>query len=610
MLGEINLNQWKCVAELVDNSVDGFLSSIRDGHSLNAARVHINLPTNPKGNGRVTVRDNGPGMCPGSLEKAVRAGWSGNTPINSLGMFGMGFNISTARLGTVTTVWTTRADDQEWHGLKIDFDELQTQRHFRTPHLTRPKLEPEEHGTEVTIERLKTDQMAWLSKTANVSKVRRELAKAYSSMLRPKGSPLSFNLSVNGTSIEGARHCVWDEHRSVETPGAGTVSAYQAVDTQLPNRPYCVNCWQWLQVGQTDCPSCGSSENVVERARRVHGWLGIQRYLSANDYGIDFIRNGRKIEMGNAELFYWANDDETPEKEYPIDDPRDRGRIVGEIHLDHARVVYTKDRFDRTDPAWEEMVRITRGDGPLRPAKAAQAGFAPNDSPLYALYQAFRRSTPRNAKTTGGWAQVLVVKDNDLAEDLAKRFHRGEADCQDDTKWMELVEEEDIKILGGGGGPLPRVPPGFEGPVKDADHPKEEPGTEMDDQPPPRQSPIASLSRIFVHDSTGQRWDVHALEVEEDDPELPPEAPWTMTREPSGKERFLVRSQHPVFKSITFTELDALLVQLAWTVTDFKRYQPNPPDFPIVLGQDECETWNAKNAKHGCAAGINRNVME
>ena len=25
---------------------------------------------------------------------------------------------------------------------------------------------------------------------------------------------------------------------------------------------------------------------------------------------------------------------------------------------------------------------------------------------------------------------------------------------------------------------------------------------------------------------------------------------------------------------------------------------------------DECETWNAKNAKHGCAAGINRNVME
>lgn len=28
MLGEINLDQWRCIAELIDNSVDGFLSKV------------------------------------------------------------------------------------------------------------------------------------------------------------------------------------------------------------------------------------------------------------------------------------------------------------------------------------------------------------------------------------------------------------------------------------------------------------------------------------------------------------------------------------------------------------------------------------------------------
>jgi len=77
--------------------------------------------------------------------------------------------------------------------------------------------------------------------------------------------------------------------------------------------------------------------------------------LTANDYGIDFIRHGRKIEIANKELFFW-NDGQIVEEEYPIDDPRHRGRIVGEIHLDHCRVTYTNDRFDRNDPVWDEML--------------------------------------------------------------------------------------------------------------------------------------------------------------------------------------------------------------------------------------------------------------
>ena len=103
---------------------------------------------------------------------------------------------------------------------------------------------------------------------------------------------------------------------------------------------------------------------------------------------------------------------------------------MGEIHLDHCRVSYTKDRFDRNDPAWEDMIRAVRGDGPLRPDKAREIGFAENYSPLSKLYQVFRRSSPKS-KVAGAYAKLLVVPEsvggNELAEALADRFYAGEA---------------------------------------------------------------------------------------------------------------------------------------------------------------------------------------
>ena len=133
MLGEISLEQWRCIAELVDNSVDGFLSSTRSGSSISSPEVHVVLPTSSAPQSKVVIRDNGPGMTSDMLEKAVRAGGTGNNPIDNLGLFGMGFNIATARLGSNTIVWTTRTGDSEWHGLRIDFDQLRRQGHFRTP---------------------------------------------------------------------------------------------------------------------------------------------------------------------------------------------------------------------------------------------------------------------------------------------------------------------------------------------------------------------------------------------------------------------------------------------------------------------------------------------
>lgn len=592
MLGEINLAQWRCLAELVDNAVDGFLSMIRADDVPGDPEISVSVPMKNDPSARVTVSDNGPGMAPDRLERSVRAGWSGNNPVDSLGMFGMGFNIATARLGTVTTVWTSRKDEAEEHGLRIDFDELRKQGHFRTPRLTRTKTDPTMSGTSITIERLKPDQRAWLVKHGNRSTVKQELAKAYSSMLRPNGVPMSFKLVLNGKRVPALYHCVWDETRSVETSRHGTVSAVQKIDRRLPDRPFCTACWQWLAATDTVCPACGVATNVVQRKRHVHGWIGLQRYLSATDYGIDFIRNGRKVEIGNRDLFSWCDPNSgAVELEYPIDDPRQRGRFVGEIHLDHCRVTYMKDRFDRTDPAWDEMAAIARGEGPLQPQKAARLGYSVNQTPLFKLYQAFRRSSPPKARVAGGWANVLVVKDNDRAEEMAKKFHDGIPEYQLDTKWWELVEEEDNRLLTPSGGAGKAAPgtsgggalSGF-GASTGAPIGRTSAAAPPPTPTPPKRTPIASLTREYRHDGTSLRWDVKAFEVGAGDPDLGrADRPWTLRKLPDGSDEFFVNTRHAIFRSATLTELDGLLCELAYRAADFSRDQRDAPAFSEML---------------------------
>ncbi|MCB9779717.1 MAG: ATP-binding protein [Alphaproteobacteria bacterium] len=602
MLGEINLAQWRCLAELVDNSVDGFLAALRGGASIDSAEILVNLPTSDAPSSRVTVRDNGPGMTPETLEQAVKAGWSGNNPIDSLGMFGMGFNIATARLGGVTTVWTSTAGEQVEHGLRIDFEELLRQRHFSTPHLTRPKADPAAHGTEVSVERLKPDQRTWLAKASNRSAVKRELSRAYSSMLRDGGVPLTFKLTLNGTKVSATQHCVWDDQRFVNNSRFDKVYAVMPIDRRLPDRPFCLACWQWLSATDQACPACGRPDDVIPRKRHVHGWIGLQRYLSDSSYGIDFIRNGRKIEISNRDLFYWRDpNSDAEELEYPIDDVRSRGRFVGEIHLDHCRVTYMKDRFDRTDPAWAEMVGIVRGEGPLQPQKASGLGFAGNDSPLFRLFQAFRRSSPPNAKVAGVWANVLVVRDNDRAEEMAKKFHEGDPEYQTDEKWWELVVAEDNKQLtpgpgagtgggaSGGGGGLPGFGSGGgtpppPGPSTTAPGAGARTNTPPTPPPPPPRTERPDLSRQYVHEATSVQWTVKAYEVAPSDPELDGgKRAWKAKTLPQGDTDFYFDPRHRVFRSATLTPFDALLAELAFRTADFLRGRANAPTFDAVL---------------------------
>lgn len=592
MLGEINFQQWQCLAELIDNSIDSFLSARQTGTEIQHPQVAISLPMSSDSGARISVRDNGPGMAADTLENAVKAGWTGNDPMGYLGMFGMGFNIATARLGKVTEVWSTQQGDREWIGLQIDFDKLITQRHFRTPVLVRPKTEAHEHGTEVTIKRLKPEQLEWLAKPGNRSRINRRLREVYSSMLQANGEPIGVQIEVNGNKLTARRHCAWGDTESSERIVThnrfGPIPAFQIIDHPLSERRFCTKCWIWLAVNQRECLSCESAGDVVTRKRRVHGWLGVQRYLDRNEFGIDFLRHGRKIEMASRDLFYWQ-DDGPKELEYPIDDPRQRGRLVGEIHLDHCRVTYTKDQFDRNDPAWGEMVHIVRGEGPLRPDKAKDRGYGKNRSPLFLLFQAFRRSTPK-PKVAGCYARHLVVRNNDQAQELAKQFHAQKVEYQSDQKWWELVEEEDKKLLAEDD-PSGGADNFFEDDESNGAEPgggeQEENGSEEAEgdeiSKPPRREPFPSLTREYRESITDQRWTIEAYSVSDDDPELAgSNCPWSLRRTPSMFEFFVAKS-HSVFSSATMTPLDALLAELAWSAMDFMRGGSVDIEFGEVL---------------------------
>ncbi|MDG5750475.1 ATP-binding protein [Qipengyuania sp. XHP0211] len=576
MLGEINLHQWRCVAELVDNGIDALVEAARSGNPVESPEITITIPTSDKPNAQLVVRDNAAGMSIDTLEHAVRAGWTGNDPLTNLGLFGMGFNIATARLGGVTEVWTTRENDPEWVGVRIDLNELRTSRTFKVPRRTRPKLDHSTHGTEIIVSKLKPEQRQYLARSGNLATIRRHLARSYSSLLQASQAG-RIRFKVNGTNLEPRRHCHWDPDREVKLPDGTEVNAVETFDVKLAPRRYCTSCMRTLASDEDACPTNAPECRVVERERRVRGWVGLQRYLHKSDFGIDFIRNGRKIEIGSKDLFAWTDGD-SEEIEYPIDDPRNRGRFVGEVHMDHCRVSYTKDRFERDDPSWQEMVSIVRGQGPLRPLTAKQRGYAGNTSPLYKLFQAFRRSSPQGKN--GLWSRILVVKDNDRAEQMAQSFHANDPDYIEDHAWWELVKEQDQAILGDPTGDGAEIPEGF----LDEDGEEDEAtvegdygqGDETDDgaaSPDVERTMVHELSRTYTHPTYRVDYEVEAFATEADNPGLTANSPWTfgLSDVATRTYEFLFDAKHEVFRSSTMTPLDALLLELAVQTREFLR---------------------------------------
>jgi ribosomal protein L40E len=430
-LAEIDFDRGQCIAELIDNGFDEFLDIERSGNaSAEALRVHVVLPNTASG--KVVISDNGRGMPLEQITDAVRAGYSGNDPLSKLGLFGMGFNVATARLGRVTTFLSTRRGDTEWVGVRIDIQEMGED--FAVPVVRVPKTDVAEHGTRIEIGVL-TPLARQFTVPGNRTRLRAQLGAIYSYLLAERG----YELIVDQTPVTAYRHCTWSAERAIIRAGE-TIPARIEIDETLPPMKVCRTCGGWQDMDNTSCQQCGAAD-LVERERRVHGWLGIARELDTKQFGIDFLRNGRKILRFDRRLFEWVDPDDAsgaPIAEYPLEIPYTKGRIVGEIHLDHVRVSYTKDAFDFSDRAWKTAVRVIRGETSLLPKTATARGDAPNDSPLARLHRGYRRNDPGTNYLTAGDGNSRF----DTADWVAA-FYKGEAEYQDDTKWWNAAVEHD-----------------------------------------------------------------------------------------------------------------------------------------------------------------------
>lgn len=455
VIGEVDLELWRCVAELADNSFDE-LTHATEADPHYDGRVYVALPkTNTAaGEAQVVVSDTGRGMTRDQLETALTAGSSGNQRYGSLGLFGMGFNIATARLGHLTEVWTTRSGDPDWIVAKIDLRAMQKAKTFQAPLRSEAKTEGE-HGTRVVISQMRPDILDQLRRPTAVRKLAVQLGDVYSYLLRsPSEGEYSgdavaggsgIKLFINGKAVDPRLPCMWDPDRHVSRSGAD-ISAVIKIDVALKDAWACMSCGHWHDLNVDQCTECGSTEIEV-RPRRIHGWVGIQRYLDKSDFGIDILRQGRKILLRDKSLFNWtAEESLTPEVEYPVElGSTQGGRIIGEIHLDHVPVNYRKSDFTRETRDWKTMVGVVRGDSPLGEKIAKRRGFPENISPIGRLYKGYRRNVPGlNYLVPGDGKGPLMEKSRKWAE----KFRAGDPEYLTDTIWYTTALYHDYAALG------------------------------------------------------------------------------------------------------------------------------------------------------------------
>lgn len=437
-LGEIPFQTWQCIAELIDNSIDAFLSSVALGDA--EKRITVTWSSDSVGaiSRTVEISDNAAGMSIDQLQNAVRAGYTSNDPIGNLGLFGMGFNIATARLGEETTILSTRSGDAEWVGVKIDFQKLIDTKKFDAPIIRKAKSNPEESGTQITIAKLKAGILSELSNKE--SEIRQKLELIYTPLL----SSQDITILVKGKQLRPRNYCVWSESRYVRYNNQN-VAARINIDRSFGSALFDMSRNCYLNPDEAEEYYTAMQEgkrlpaHIVEREKRLTGWLGIQRYADPNDFGIDFIRNGRKILISDKSFFQYENP-LTLQKElqYPVElGTSIGGRIVGELNVDYLLPTYQKNDFDRSDTSWAQTVEAICGVGPFLPKSRKAMGFTEeNISPLCLLVNAYRR-VDKGTK--------CLFAPNDLAKRYAAEFRKGTRDYLDDTKWWKAAQEEDQK---------------------------------------------------------------------------------------------------------------------------------------------------------------------
>lgn len=362
------------LCELIDNAIDSFYSAKIQGIPVDNPVVVVTLPSRKQisvDSGVLRIQDNGPGMSAENAEKAIKAGFSGNNPYDTLGLFGMGFNISTGKLGNVTTFMTARADSATYIKTVINLEKINATKDYSLNAEELPKgndtpFSPGAHGTIIEVSNW------WPAGNANrgfiqklvqygVPKIREEIGRRYATILR-KGE---IRIIINDEKCEPYEHCIWDDSRYV-TRKTGNIPAVFRFNQTVGSTKRCGKCTAILGTDDIVCPSCGStSVRTVEE--RVAGWVGVQRFDSDTEYGIDLIRNGRAIKIGEKSAFFeFVDEFKHTIKDYPIDSQY--GRIVGEVNLDFVPVDFLKQDFQRSSVEWQKAMTFLRGNSSLQPS--------------------------------------------------------------------------------------------------------------------------------------------------------------------------------------------------------------------------------------------------
>jgi hypothetical protein len=456
-LGEIPFEPWQCFAEFIDNSIDAieYASSARIALSKKQIIISWSSETTSAVDRRVEIRDTGPGMDLDTMRDAVKAGYSSKGKTSELGLFGMGFNISTARLGEETLFLSTKPGDTEWIGVQIDFESMINNEHYDVPVITLEKSDPNEHGTRVIIRKLKPGVFEKLRRTE--SQIKSTIEDVYSPILT---SNTELEILIQSKKCKPIPYCIWGESRYVIHSGH-SVPAIIPIDEVVGISLFNVAKNRYLSYEEEEeayeqkRKSGSFPTDIIQREKCVTGWLGVQRYSDTSLFGLDFIRNGRKILRKDKTLFnYFIDISGTSKLEYPTElGSTWGGRLVGEIHVNHLIPTYQKNDFDRTDKSWYELINIIRGDGPILPKTRTELGYTgPNASPLGSLVRAFNRMDP-------GTKNLAIPRET--AREWRKKFEKNDPDYQNDSKWYEAAQQCDQERANRGASSSGPVNPGI-----------------------------------------------------------------------------------------------------------------------------------------------------